>query len=188
MTIIPRRFTLKNSSQALIREAQTADAAALLAYLHAMAADNEHLLITSRDVAAWQMTAEKEQQWLIDHKKPGNIAICGFVDDELAGLIDVTNGPFIRNRHVGSVHIGIKRRFRNIGLGKALMGTMLQWARGDSLLEILQLEVFANNTPAVALYRKMGFVHEGTKRRHIKTEQGQYIDNVLMAKPLSDKD
>jgi RimJ/RimL family protein N-acetyltransferase len=51
------------------------------------------------------------------------------------------------------------------------------WEAG---LERIELEVFASNTRAFALYEKLGFVTEGVKRRARKLD-GQYDDNVLMA-------
>ena len=44
----------------------------------------------------------------------------------------------------------------------------------------IELEVFASNTAAIALYRALGFVTEGTKRRARKLD-GEYDDNVVMA-------
>lgn len=47
-------------------------------------------------------------------------------------------------------------------------------------MERAELEVFASNRPAIALYEAAGFVHEGVKRRARKLE-GVYDDIVLMA-------
>jgi RimJ/RimL family protein N-acetyltransferase len=41
--------------------------------------------------------------------------------------------------------------------------------------------VFANNTAAAALYRKVGFVEEGTKRKAILID-GTYHDEIIMAR------
>jgi hypothetical protein len=53
----------------------------------------------------------------------------------------------------------------------------------DSILrgaERIELEVFASNARALALYDKLGFVREGVRRRARKLG-GEYDDVVLMA-------
>jgi RimJ/RimL family protein N-acetyltransferase len=44
------------------------------------------------------------------------------------------------------------------------------------------LQVFANNTDAIALYKKFGFVEEGRKVKEIKFCEDRYDDVILMAK------
>jgi RimJ/RimL family protein N-acetyltransferase len=47
-------------------------------------------------------------------------------------------------------------------------------------MERIELEVFASNTRAIALYERVGFVREGLKRR-VRKIDGRYDDDVLMA-------
>ena len=47
----------------------------------------------------------------------------------------------------------------------------------------LELTVFCENTPAVRLYRKMGFEIEGIRRNSMKLD-GVYKDEYAMAKML----
>jgi putative acetyltransferase len=44
----------------------------------------------------------------------------------------------------------------------------------------LELHVFPDNEPALALYEAFGFVREGYRRRHYRRD-GEYVDAVLMA-------
>ena len=50
-------------------------------------------------------------------------------------------------------------------------------------LEKIELSVYEDNLPAVALYEKFGFVHEGLIRKYRKLE-GRYFDAHIMAKFL----
>ena len=47
-------------------------------------------------------------------------------------------------------------------------------------LERIELEVFASNDPAIALYKKLGFAVEGLKRKALKRD-GIYDDVIQMA-------
>jgi RimJ/RimL family protein N-acetyltransferase len=59
-----------------------------------------------------------------------------------------------------------------------------EWA-GRAGIQKLELHVFPHNAPALALYAKLGYEHEGFRRRHYRRPDGRYEDVVLMAKHLS---
>ena len=75
--------------------------------------------------------------------------------------------------------MGLLSHVRGQGLGARLAVETIAVARGRRL-ERIELEVFASNERAIALYRKLGFVVEGIKRRGRKLD-GQYDDNIIMA-------
>ncbi len=82
-------------------------------------------------------------------------------------------------RHAGRLGIGLLPEARGRGLGRRLMTAAIDAARARGM-ERVELEVFASNTRAVALYASLGFVREGVKRRARKLD-GRYDDEVLMA-------
>jgi ribosomal protein S18 acetylase RimI-like enzyme len=53
-------------------------------------------------------------------------------------------------------------------------------AAREAGIERIELEVFASNEPAIALYRALGFATEGIKRKARKLD-GSHEDNVCMA-------
>lgn len=64
--------------------------------------------------------------------------------------------------HRALLMMGIEKSHRAKGLGSALMREALSWARQHPTLEWVQLNVFAYNEPAKALYRRFGFKEIGT--------------------------
>jgi putative acetyltransferase len=68
--------------------------------------------------------------------------------------------------------------WRGRGIGTALLNEALRWARWVGV-EKLELTVYPRNAAAIALYRRFGFVEEGTLVRHSKKSSG-YEDEVLM--------
>ena len=59
----------------------------------------------------------------------------------------------------------------------------VQWKRQrHSGLHSLQLSVFAGNEPAISLYRSLGFVEEGRRKRYVLRNDGTYDDQVMMAR------
>jgi putative acetyltransferase len=46
----------------------------------------------------------------------------------------------------------------------------------------IELEVFTDNEPAIALYRSLGFEEEGTRRDHYRREDGSLRSALVMAR------
>lgn len=88
--------------------------------------------------------------------------------------------PWPEFRHVGQLGMGVLAGWRGLGVGRALMATALDAcpARGFTRID---LEVYAHNTHAIALYTSMGFVEEGRKRG-ARILDGHPQDLVLMAR------
>jgi RimJ/RimL family protein N-acetyltransferase len=72
---------------------------------------------------------------------------------------------------------------RGSGLGKQLVGAVLDHARGR--VEMVQLTVVSENESACRLYKAMGFVEYGFEKRALK-QNGQYFDEILMVNFLDE--
>jgi RimJ/RimL family protein N-acetyltransferase len=82
--------------------------------------------------------------------------------------------------HSGNLVMGLLPGYRGQHLGERLIRQTLEAADSFGLKRV-QLEVFATNAPAACLYRKVGFVEEGVKRRAVCID-GVYIDEIMMAR------
>lgn len=100
-------------------------------------------------------------------------------DGTVLGWCDIERHGREGFRHAGRLGIGLRAEARGRGLGRRLMMAAIDAARRQGL-ERIELEVFASNTRAIALYESLGFRHEGRKR-HARKLDGEYDDDVLMA-------
>lgn len=82
--------------------------------------------------------------------------------------------------HAGMLGMGLLEPWRGKGLGTKMMQACFE-AAAKIGLERIELQVYASNTGAIALYRKFGFVTEGVKIRARKLD-GHYDDIVIMAR------
>lgn len=96
-----------------------------------------------------------------------------------AGLHPV--GPALRRRHALTLGICVAREAQGRGVGSALMAAMCDYAdRWFGALRI-ELTVYTDNAPALALYRKFGFEIEGTFKGYAMRD-GRYVDAHAMAR------
>ncbi|MEX2276128.1 MAG: diaminopimelate decarboxylase [Actinomycetota bacterium] len=85
-------------------------------------------------------------------------------------------------RHVATLGLAVVADRRGRGIGSALMADALRWAERSGV-EKVELSVYPTNTPAIALYRRFGFVDEGRLVRQSRKAYG-YEDEILMARWL----
>jgi ribosomal protein S18 acetylase RimI-like enzyme len=84
-------------------------------------------------------------------------------EDEVVGWCDVTPNQREGFQHSGVLGMGLLVGFRGRGLGRTLLRETIDAALAAGLTRV-ELEVLASNEPAVALYERFDFTHEGRKR------------------------
>lgn len=75
----------------------------------------------------------------------------------IAGHIDLRGRPEPAAVHRAMLGMGVHRAWRRRGLGQALLAHALAWARAETELAWIDLEVLSENLPAVTLYARNGF-------------------------------
>jgi putative acetyltransferase len=95
------------------------------------------------------------------------------------GLRTFPHSP--RRRHVGQLGMAVRDDWQGKGVGTALMQAAIDLADRWLNLERLELDVYIDNEAAVRLYKKFGFVIEGTLMRYAFRD-GRYVDVYTMAR------
>ena len=104
------------------------------------------------------------------------------IDGEIRGHIDLHGGRLPSEFHRAMLGMGVERGARGRGVGRALLATVIAWAR-NAELAWLDLGVFAHNQRARALYAAVGFVEVGVTRDRFRVD-GLVIDDVAMVLAL----
>lgn len=109
-----------------------------------------------------------------------NLLACAGADvvGQLA-LHTFPNSP--RRKHVGQIGMSVREDWQGKGAGTALMQAAVDLADKWLNLTRLELEVYVDNEVAIRLYRKFGFVIEGTLVRYAFRD-GEYADTYAMAR------
>ena len=164
----------------LIREAGPNDAAALVSFLNRVSVetdftslDGDGILLTSEEMAIF---LNKQASW------DNQITLLAFLNDKIAGIVNITADQRKRVRHIGDLFIVIGKKYWNNGLGSFLLEEVVEWAQASGILRRLQLTVQTRNQAAVHLYQKHGFAIEGKQERGAYIEEGEFIDVYLMGR------
>lgn len=156
----------------VIRQTTDQDVSALADLVAAVARERAYLGSTEG------FGLEQTRGYLAHLRQSGGIALVA-VDQagRVVGWVDVARGPFEGLTHYGRLGMGLATDARGQGLGRRLLGRALEEAFALGL-DRVELEVFASNSRAVALYRRAGFVQEGCRRCARKLDG--VCDDILM--------
>lgn len=115
---------------------------------------------------------EKRLKSAVDY----HLAIRGLADDRIIGTIHISEIEW-NHRHAW-ISIGIgERTDRGSGLGQEALTLAIDFAFNDLNLHRLSLGVFGDNTPAIRLYERLGFTHEGVAREALERD-GKRVDLI----------
>ncbi|WP_224367329.1 GNAT family N-acetyltransferase [Hyalangium versicolor] len=108
-------------------------------------------------------------------------------DDRSVGYLFLDWGQG-RWRRIASLVMAVHDNSAGQGIGRKLLETAIHVGFQYLDLQRIELEVYVDNPSAMHLYQKVGFVHEGTKRRNAIRE-GIHVDGHMMAilKPLDEQ-
>ena len=177
-----RTVVAKDGKAYRLRQAESADAAALLELLRQTAEQTRFLLREPNEVT---MTVEQEETFIRGRNDaPREWMLLVEREGQPLGLCSLSAvGPFRRYAHRCGLSVALHRDVWGLGLGRAMMKTLLELAVCAGY-EQAELDVIADNHRAVALYESLGFQRCGVMPRNMKYEDGSYADAIWMMKQL----
>lgn len=112
----------------------------------------------------------------------GMYALVACVEDQVVGNLGLHTSPNRpRRSHAAEIGMAVRDDWQGKGVGTALLQAAVDMA--DNWLNVARLEltVFVDNEPAIRLYKKFGFVVEGTLAKYAFRE-GEYVDVYVMGR------
>jgi RimJ/RimL family protein N-acetyltransferase len=168
--------TLEDGRVLLIREAIEDDAQAIVEHCERIGGETDFL---SYGQGEFGITVDEERVFIREYPLRGNVLMVGLVDGELASVANVERVS-LRERliHAGALGITVQKAFWGCGIGMGVMRALVDWSR-QAGLQKLNLEVYANNERAIAMYKRLGFEREGRNRRSLRLGDS-FVDGLWM--------
>ncbi|MDR6229610.1 putative acetyltransferase [Pseudomonas sp. SORGH_AS199] len=130
-----------------------------------------------------QLPYQTAEQWRQRQsaEREGRVTLVALQQGRVVGSASLEQQPRIRRQHCGAIGMGVARDCQGQGIGTQLLTALLDLADNWMNLQRVELTVFSDNEPALALYRKLGFEEEGLLRRYALRD-GVFTDVYSMAR------
>lgn len=169
--------------ETLIRFGRLDDAESILEIQKAVVLENDYLILSSEE---FDRTIEQTKNWISKIlKNDRDTIIVAEIEGGVIGWIVFQSKDFKRLSHTGCFTTMVHKDYRGMGIGKMLVGELLNWADRTPLIEKICLGVLSTNLRAITLYKSLGFVEEGRKVNEVKINENEYVDDLLMYKLVS---
>lgn len=172
-------YLTKDNKPFIVRRPVESDAENIINYSKILFASTDQVLTLPEE---YTITIENEKIWINNFtKNPDALCLVAELDNQIIGLLFFMPFTKKKNSHVGEFGVNVHPDFQGNGIGRILVKALLTWAKDNSHIEKVFLNVFATNQKAIELYKNLGFVEEGRFMKAIKQVTGQYVDIIQMA-------
>lgn len=169
----------KKGKRILIREGKISDSKELQKCVKSYLKSKQIPLTESE----FNELAENHEKWIqkfVDGKN--DLLLIAEHEGAIIGNVDLMINGRQMLKHTGYIGMGIHEDWQGQGIGTAMFKVLLDWVEHNSDIEVLWLQVYSSNKKGLQLYSNMGFEETGRQKGFIKTESGEYIDNVIMTR------
>jgi putative acetyltransferase len=109
------------------------------------------------------------------------IVLVALIDDKVVGSAGMVRETRHRRAHAAGLGMAVHDAYAGRGVGTALMQALVDVADRWWNIKRLELDVYADNPRAIALYERFGFEREGLHRAYAWRD-GEYVDSLAMAR------
>ncbi|MGN0545103.1 MAG: GNAT family N-acetyltransferase [Acutalibacteraceae bacterium] len=173
-----KTILLKNGKECCLRNGTERDGQAVLENFNLVHAQTDFLLSYPDENS---FDAEMESRFLKEKSESENeIEIIAVVDGAVVGTAGIEAvGAKYKVRHRAELGISIAEEFWGLGIGRELTDACIECAREAEYTQ-LELSVVAENTRAVTLYKKAGFIEYGRNPKGFNSRTSGFQEIIHM--------
>ena len=160
-----------------IRPIQNSDAESFRLALDSVAKEKEYLLLEEAP------PIDSVRFFIANNIEKGYPQFVAVKNDAVIGWADLIPPDLPGLKHSARLGMGVIKYYRGMGLGSALLKSVIDAAVGSGFVR-LELEVYTANQKAISLYKRFGFEEEGKKTRY-RYIDGRYYDALIMARIIA---
>jgi len=168
----------KDGREFLIRRPTEGDAENIIHYSKILFESTDQVLTTLEE---YTITVENEKIWINNfNQNPNALVLVAELDNQIVGLLFFMPNTKKKNSHTGEFGVSVHPHFQGVKIGRILIEVFLTWAKENTPIEKVFLNVFDTNRNAIKLYQDLGFTEEGRQVKAIKQLTGEYVDTIQM--------
>ncbi|WP_414054996.1 GNAT family N-acetyltransferase [Macrococcus equi] len=160
----------------IIRQAEVSDAVNLLEYTKIVGRESDNLLFGSEGIGYTIEEEEKIIESIGNHAR--QIMLVATDNQEVVGLAQLVGLNRERVAHQGRLAISVRKDYWGKGVSTQLMQGLIDFANQTNM-EVIALEVYADNIRGIKLYEKFGFKQIGLFKHYAKVKD-EYKDAIMM--------
>jgi L-amino acid N-acyltransferase YncA len=138
-------------------------------------------IVSARETYAYDpdmSEAEGRRMWMLN--PPARTVVATGADDEVRGTASMYANRPGPGSHVASASFMVDPGHAGKGVGRALGENVIEWARASGFRAIQFNAVVETNTPAVGLWRSLGFEVVGTVPEAFEHPRHGYVGLLIM--------
>jgi len=171
-------ITLKNGLECCLRNGTASDGQAVLDNFNLTHSETDYLL-SYPDENSFDVM--QESQFLKEKSESKNeIEIVAIVDHVVVGTAGIEAiGTKYKVRHRAEFGISVAKEFWGLGIGQSLLAACIECARVAGYIQ-LELNVVTENTRALSMYKKAGFVEYGRNPKGFYSRMTGFQEIIYM--------
>ena len=173
----PKPAKLEDGTRIIIRPLIAQDETALVEFFKAM--PEEDLLYLRDDVKNPQVI----KRWCQGLDYETTLPLIAEIEGKIVGDATLHQDQRGWKSHIGTVRVVIHPQHRGKGIGRQLMGELIEVALDIGLVK-LDAEFTAEQTRQIAIFERLGFVNMAILPQHVKDVRGESHDLVIMVYDL----
>jgi ribosomal protein S18 acetylase RimI-like enzyme len=123
-----------------------------------------------------------EEKWKSYLNNPDSEIICAQAPNgELIGLMVASFNTKLKSKHIADIYsVFIDINHRGKGISKLMFANLLESIKQRNIIRKVKLTVNADQTAAIALYERFGFVRIGLFKDELSDGNGNFYDEIAM--------
>ena len=171
-------ITIKNGQKCIIRNGTFEDGPEVSTFFTTTHGETDYLLSYPEESTR---DDEKQSNYLKETTESDReIELLAIVDGNVVGMAGFNAiGSKYKVRHRAEFGITVSKNYWGQGIGKAIMNACIECAKEAGYIQ-LELDVVADNTRAIELYKKLGFIEFGRNPKGFQSKYSGFQELVYM--------
>ena len=171
-------ITIKNGQKCIIRNGTFEDGPEVSTFFTTTHGETDYLLSYPEESTR---DDEKQSNYLKETTESDReIELLAIVDGKVVGMAGFNAiGSKCKVRHRAEFGITVSKNYWGQGIGKAIMNACIECAKEAGYIQ-LELDVVADNTRAIELYKKLGFIEFGRNPKGFQSKYSGFQELVYM--------